>query len=472
MRQINYFEKLFYPKTVAIIGASEKRNWQYKGVLERGFTGEVYLVSKSCKEIKFSKNGKEIITKKCLEDISEIPDGIDHTIISVNRSLLIEIVKQCVKKKFHTIHIFSAGTGEFDKKGEEIEDEIFNIIKNSATRAIGPNCMGVYSTGGKISYNPQFKGLIGDVAFVSQSGDLTDRVVETLTHRGVNFSTVASIGNSISLTVADFIEYFDSDNKTKTIAVYMEGFPRWRKFEGRRLLDVLKKCKKPVIMLRSGITEKGRKSAKSHTGSLTTNNNIWNAVYSQTNTIPVRSIEDFIDTLFAFSYCKNLIPKINGLVLATWSGGAATVATDLITQMGVGMPEIQEPLRSRLKDLLKAGSTANPIDLPFISGTDKYFEICKSIIKEKYVGGIMLETFVPYQKNGKGLEQHFLRFKALKILCNQLKKPIFFSIPTIYATNSDDFIKKLIEIEIPFFQNFERGAKAFLNLYKYQKSKK
>ena len=132
MEQINYFEKLFYPKTIAFIGASNKRMWQVKGYVDRDFPGKFYIVS---------KGSEKIFDIECLKDVSELPDGIDLTIIAVNRDQLVNVVKQCINKNFATIHIFSAGTGEFDEEGKKIEDELYKMLKNSSTRAIGPNCM-------------------------------------------------------------------------------------------------------------------------------------------------------------------------------------------------------------------------------------------------------------------------------------------------------------------------------------------
>jgi acyl-CoA synthetase (NDP forming) len=464
VENINYFEKLFYPKSIAFIGASSKRIWQLKGLFNRGFAGDIYLVS---------KGSDELFGRKCYKDITEIPDGIDHAIIGVNRNILLEIVKECIKKKFSTIHIFSAGTGEFDEKGRKIEDELFEILNNSSTRAIGPNCMGLYSTGGKFSYSPYFKAEpVGNVAFVSQSGDLTDRTIESLNELGVNFSVAASIGNSISLNISDFIEYFNSDNKTDIIGIYFEGFSRYRKSQGRRLLKVLKNNKKPLIMLRSGVTEQGKRSVNSHTGSLTTSRKIWNAVYAQTNIIPVRSLEELIETIQAFYYCKYILPTVNGIILITWSGGTATVATDLISEIGVDVPEIQDPAMSKMKQMIRIGSTLNPLDLPWVSGSDTYNKIIKIAADEPYIGGIFLETFAPSEEWGMG-DDYLTRLLELKNYCVNLGKPFFISLP--YggnAVNREKFKNKILGMGIPIFPSFDRAARAFLNLYKFQKKMK
>jgi len=212
VEQINYFEKLFYPKTIAFIGASNKRMWQVKGYVDRDFPGKFYIVS---------KGNEKIFGIECLKDISELPDGIDLAIIAVNRDQLIDVVKQCINKNFATIHIFSAGTGEFDEEGKKVEDKLYNMLRNSSTRAIGPNCMGLYSTGGRFAFNPSFKAdPVGNVVFISQSGDLTERFVQHLNYLGVDFSAAASIGNSISLNVTDLIQYFNKDKNTEIICLF------------------------------------------------------------------------------------------------------------------------------------------------------------------------------------------------------------------------------------------------------------
>lgn len=459
MAQINYFEKLFFPKTIAYIGASNKRKWQLYGLIDRGFTGKLYFVSKGT---------KEILGIKCYNDVLDLPDGIDLAIIAVNRDQLIDVVKKCIEKKFATIHIFSAGTGEFDNEGKEIEEELFSLIKNSSTRAIGPNCMGLYSTGGRFSFNSSFKAdPVGNVSFISQSGDLTERFVGVLNYLGVNFSAAASIGNSISLNATDLIQFFNLDDMTEIIAVYLEGFSKYHKNEGRRLLNVLKNINKPVILLRSGKTKEGKRSAESHTGNLTTNNHVWNALISQTNTISVRSFEELIDTTLAFYYYNDTMVRKTGILLMTWSGGNATIATDLITELGANVPEFQKSTQEELKELIRFGSIKNPLDLPWKNFSDEYTKIAKIAIKDPNIGGVFAESYRPHG-NEEILENYFENLLYLKNYCKQLGKLFFLSLPFTDYQKKEEFKRKIIEMEIPLFPSFERAAKAFTNLYKYQ----
>ncbi|MFW9896192.1 MAG: CoA-binding protein [Candidatus Thorarchaeota archaeon] len=462
MEQINYFEKLFYPKSIAIIGASKKRMWQLQGYVDRNFQGDLYFVS---------KRHDKLLGVDCVKDVDDLPNNIDHAIIAVNRDQLVEIVKKCINKKFATIHIFSAGTGEWDQEGRKIEYKIYNLLKKSKTRAIGPNCLGLYSTGGRFSFNPSFKAdPVGNVAIISQSGDLTERFVGNLNYLGVNFSVGASIGNSISINVTDLIQYFNSDDRIEIISIYFEGFSRYHQNEGRRLYNVLKETNKPVIFLRTGKTEAGKRSAESHTGSLTTLNQIWDAVFSQTNTIQVRTFEELVETTLAFNYCKDYLPEEKGILLMTWSGGNATIATDLIIQLGATIPEFSDETKAKLRNLIRFGGVVNPLDLPWKNFSDEYSKIAEIAIKEPYIGGVLAETYQPYDINS--WENYFDNLRFLKELCREQKKPFFLSLPFTSFQNRENYRKRIIDMSVPIFNSFESAAKAFLNLYVYNKKRK
>ncbi len=461
MKTKEYMKKLFYPESLAYIGATSRRVWNIMGVIERGYKGDIYLVS---------EKDEEILGMKCYKSISELPDKIDLAVIAITKSKVKPIIKQCIEKKFYTLHIFSAGLGEYDEPGIELEHEIHEMLKNSDTRAIGPNCMGVYSTGGRISYHPNFSKKIcesGCLAFVSHSGDLTSRYVTDCNNYGINFSVAASIGNTISLKFSDFIDYFSSDEKTDIISGYFEGFSQFREFEGRDLLKVLKENKKPTLILRGGVTEKGAKTASSHTGSISSNSKIWNSVVAQTGIINVATFEELMDSTIAFYYCKGLYPKVNSLILITWSGGTASLGVDRIINLGVDIPEIQDPARSEMQSMISIGSVANPLDLPWIGHEEKYPEICKIAIKEPYVGGVIIEAFAPRDFD----DHHMLHHNNIMKIANYTReegKPFLMSLPHIRGAQREKYKDILIKDKIPVFPSVERAARAFSNMYKYK----
>ncbi|MHA1800013.1 MAG: CoA-binding protein [Candidatus Helarchaeota archaeon] len=456
----NFINRMFYPKSIAIIEASSKRPWQVQGIIEQNFKGDLYLIS---------KKEEEIFGIKCYKDVSDIPDGIDHAILAVNRNKLKSLVVECIEKKFRTLHIFTAGGSEFDEKGEEIEYELYEIINRSNTATIGPNCMGIYCPEGRISYSPLFsKEIDGSIAFVSHSGDITTQYVMMENSNGVKFSKVASIGNSIDLKIADFINYYNEDEKTKIISVYFEGLSRFDKNDGKKLLAALRNTKKPVLFLRGGTSEVGKRSILSHTGTIASSNDIWNAIFKQTNTIKLDSYEDLLDNTAAFYFYKDNYPKVKSILLIVWSGGKAVLSTDAISALGIDIPEIKEPKKTQLKEMISIGSVENPLDLPWIFRQDKFIKICKLAMEEDYIGGIILEVLAP-----KEIDDRFLRvfnnIVEVSKSSSRMKKPFFLSLPfSIFYDSREELKNRFIKNNIAVFPSIFRAARSFLKMYEYQ----
>ncbi|MFX1376313.1 MAG: hypothetical protein ACFFA0_10900 [Promethearchaeota archaeon] len=477
MTQIDFYKKLFYPKTLAFIGANPRRIWHLGGYVTRFPKDSLYIVTDYYDEL-MEKNEELIDGVSIYKDISDIPDEIDHTVISVSRNRLIKTIKKCLEKKFYTIHVFSAGTGEFDEKGFKIEAELYELFKNNEnSRLLGPNCMGIYSPRGKFSYTDRFSEQPGNFALVSQSGDLTTRIVTSLNERGVYLSFAASVGNSISLRTSDLIEFYDKDENTDVILSYMEGFSQFRKseFEGRIFFDSLKNIKKPLLLLKGGISELGKRAAGSHTGSLASQNEIWNCIFKQTNAIPIESYEELINTAVLFRFCFDCEPKHNSLLLMTYSGGSSVLGVDEIARLnaGIDVPAIREPTHSKMKELIRVGSITNPLDLPDIRDDEIRFELIKLAVSEEYISGVVQLSTGPRFRGGKidkeEEEKYYKELVRYKETCNKLGKPFMVYVPT---SNTADFRERLIDLEIPSFSTFARAAKAFSNLYRYKNPKK
>jgi acyl-CoA synthetase (NDP forming) len=477
LTQIDFFKKLFYPKTLAFIGANPRRIWHLSGYINRFPKDSLYIVTNYYD--KLMENHKDFVKDvKIYKDISEIPDEIDHSVISVSRNRLLDTIKTCLEKKFYTIHVFSAGTGEFDEKGYEIEAELYELFKdNENSRLVGPNCMGIYSPRGKYTYTERFSEKPGNFALVSQSGDLTNQIVASLNNRGVYFSYAASVGNSISLRTSDLINFFNKDENTEVILSYMEGFSQFRKseFEGRIFFESLKNNKKPLLLLKGGLSEMGKRAASSHTGSLASQDAIWNSIFKQTNAIPIISYEELIDTAVLFRFCADCKPKHNSILMLTWSGGSSVLGVDSIDRLnaGINVPAIQEPTHSKMKELIRVGSITNPLDLPDVRDDNIRFELFKLAINEEYISGAIRLTHGPYGWRGRDRdEEEIKRFYddliRYKNICDKLKKPFMLYVPN---SNDKEFREKLIELEIPAFPTFARGAKAFSNLYRFKNSK-
>jgi acyl-CoA synthetase (NDP forming) len=476
LNKIDFFEKLFYPKTLAFIGANPRRIWHLSGYINRFPKDSLYIVTNYYD--KLMENHEEFVKGvNIYKDISEIPDEIDHSVISVSSNRLLETIKTCLEKKFYTIHIFSAGTGEFDEKGFEIEAELYELFKdNENSRLVGPNCMGIYSPRGKFTYTERFSEQAGNFALVSQSGDLTNRIVSSLNYRGVYFSFAASVGNSISLRSSDLIDFYNKDENTDVILSYMEGFSQFRQteFEGRVFFESLKNIEKPLLILKGGISELGKRAASSHTGSLASQDQIWNSLFKQTNAIPIVSLEELLDTAVLFRFCSHCKPKHNNILMITWSGGSSVLGVDSITRLnaGIDVPAIREPTHSKMKELIRVGSITNPLDLPDVRDENVRFELFKLAVSEEYISGAIRLSSGPkwrgMDQDKEAVERFYADLLRYKEACDKLGKPFMITVPN---SNDEDFRNKLIELEIPSFGSFSRAAKAFSNLCRYKNSK-
>jgi len=270
-KTIEALDALFYPKNLAIYEASEKLWYFMMGLEELKFDkNKLYLISPL---------NEEVAGIKCYKSLKDVPeDTIDHLILSVGRNRIVESLKTILsQKKIKSIHIFTAGMGESDKDGVEIEKQVKDILNNDTdTRATGPNGMGVYSAKGHLAYEPLLPKEPGNISLVFQSGDLHSQMVRLGSIRhGLRYSKGVSIGNCIDLQISDLLEYYNNDDDTDLILVYFEGFNSLHPNEGRKLLDVFKGMKKPVLFMNGGSTERSQTAALSHTGSIGTNQKIW-----------------------------------------------------------------------------------------------------------------------------------------------------------------------------------------------------
>ena len=265
------FDVLFNPKNVMIIEAKEKVGFFISGFKRQGFDlSNLYLVS---------PNKEELYNIKCYSSIDDVPvDDLDLVILSIRREFLIQSLNEILtKKNVKYIHIFTAGTGESGKVGKQIELEIKQIMNDHEnTRAIGPNCMGLYSPRGKIAYYSSFPVERGNIGLIFQSGDLHSKMVKFGSFKyGLTFSLGVSIGNCVDIQISELVRYYNNDEETDMICVYFEGISQFHKKEGINLFRVLKNVRKPVFFMRGGKTTRGQSAVLTHTGSVATDKRIF-----------------------------------------------------------------------------------------------------------------------------------------------------------------------------------------------------
>ncbi len=467
---------LFNPTSVAIYEAKQNISFFLKGFKRQNFNFEkIYLVSPKLEE--FSG-------LKCYKTFDNIPeDTIDLLILSIRRGLLIESLKNILsKKKVRLIHIFTAGTGEFDDIGLEIESQIKEILDNyTFTRAIGPNCMGLYSPRGRTAYYPSFPVERGNIGLIFQSGDLHSKMIKFGSRRyDLRFSVGVSVGNCIDLQISEILEYFNKDDETDVICVYFEGISPFHKNEGKKLFSVLKKMRKPVLFMRGGRTKRGQSAVLTHTGSLATKSNIWEAIYKQTPSIEVPpSLDDLIDYAYLLSsyiarFKKDkkeiFYPEDKRALVILWSGGFGILATDTLTELGLKLPYFEGKTLEKLKEVypIKIGSLSNPFDLPWIIHQKVFVDVCKAGIDEN-IDLVIFETDSWKDLEGDPFKAYYKNLLELRKHVESLNK-IFLIILHQYPSQSQAiFYKMLIKDNFMVYPTIETAAKSFLKLYEYGK---
>jgi len=460
MEKVNELEEVFYPKSVAIIGASVESSPFFLPMSKGKLKGKVFLVNPKY---------EELLGMKCYPSILDIPDPIHYAIMAVPAKVVLDAIKECIKKGVKTAHIFSSGFSETGEKYRiELEKELTKISKGKI-RVIGPNCMGVYCPDSGLYFIEGQPEESGPVGFVSQSGTFAVDLTTMGKSRDIRFSKVVSYGNAIDLDSSDFIAYLGEDPKTKIIVTYIEGVK-----DGRKFFNVLKKVarKKPVIALKGGRTKEGARAASSHTGALAGPKEIWEALFKQTGAISVKSFEELEDTTLAFLYSP--FPKGRKTSIISVSGGLSVVETDSCVEVGLEIPQFSDDTIERLKEIIPIAGTSvkNPLDAwpAFVYGMLP--DVISIVASDENINSIILEMrMVRFSPTAPfATLEDFIKAVAEKChsIRDQLKKPMMISISTY--TPPEIAYKCQVTFQnadLPVYSSIQRAAKAIFNLYTY-----
>lgn len=433
-------EKFFYPKSVAVIGASrEERKIGFvllKNLKEK-FKGKVYPVN---------PNAKEILGLKSFPSVLNIDDEIDLAIVAVKASIVPSILEECGKKGIKNVLIISAGFSESGEEGKKLEKELVEIAKENKIRIVGPNTIGIYNP--EVNLDATFfldsdveKPKEGNVSFFSQSGTIAVLAMENFSKNGIGVSKVVSYGNGCDINECDLIEYFSKDEKTKVIAGFIEGIK-----DGKRFLEVIKKCKKPIILLKGGKTETGARAVASHTSSMAGDYKVFSNVMKQFGVIEANTWEELIDLVKIFSNLEKVSGK--NLAIITNAGGFGVLASDEAEKNGIKLKEPSEKLKEELRKVLPSyASLRNPIDIIADADSERYRNVFKIMEKYKEFDIYLIIVLVQVPSIDENIVEAILSFKKPKVVVISGKKA-----KTIY--------ERMIENKIPVFESPERAIKA------------
>lgn len=450
-------DSLFHPKHIAFIGASEKSRFGSMLYLP-AFKTSIWANAFYPVNPKYDT----ILDWKCYPSVLDIPFPVDTAYISVKTKVIPEILKQCVKKNIKWVIIFSSGFSETgDKEGLRLEGVIKDIIKNSNTRVIGPNCLGPFngSFGMAFSFNT-YRGVPGNVSFMSQSGGHLNQLIHAGFKRDIRFRYGISFGNQIDLNAIDFMEFYRKDEQTKVIAAYLESFGSG---DGYNFYEQLKKTtrNKPVIIWKGGYTEDGLRAAFSHTGAIASDIRLWNSMIKQTGAVIVRDNEEFWNTIKTFEllYPKYL-PSGRRIGIVTPGGGSSVNTTDLLNSHHLSVPELTYESQEKISQILPYENVniKNPVDLGALGFVVDVFVKCINVVKEDQNIDILILPLWP----------HFIYshvFKRLALLQKTTPKPIIICMPSIsdsieIAQRFSSAKKHLHENRILYYFNLRDAARS------------
>jgi acetyl coenzyme A synthetase (ADP forming)-like protein len=385
---IESLDAIFRPKSVAVIGASTQRGSIGREIVHNLISGDFHG-----KLFPVNPKADYIHSIKAYRSILDVPDPVDLAVVVVPAKVVEAVAEECGQKGVGGLVIISAGFREIGPEGAERERRVIEICDRYGMRIVGPNCLGVFNAEPDVTLNATFAPgvpLSGPVGFVSQSGALGIAIWTEMQRRNVGFSQFASIGNKADITGNDLIEYWEHDDRTKLIALYIESFGNPRRFTtlARRVSP-----KKPILMVKSGRTEAGARAASSHTGALSGMDRATDALIRQTGVIRARTIDDMMALILGFARCP--LPKGRRVAVLTNAGGPGIMATDALVGHGMEQAAIDDETRGRLQERLPVeASVSNPIDMIASADTENFRE-CLRILLQSHEVDIAIVAFVP-----------------------------------------------------------------------------
>lgn len=444
-------DAIFSPKSVAVVGATEKEGSVGRTILWN-------LISSSFGGVVFPVNPtrKSVLGIQAYPSLQDIPEKIDLAVIVTPAPTVPGIIQQCADLGVPGAIIISAGFKEIGPEGLALEEQILSIARKSGMRIVGPNCLGVMNA--RKGLNATFaKGMArpGEVAFLSQSGALGTAVLDWSFEANVGFSAFVSVGSMMDVDWGDLIYYLGDDPNTKSIVIYMESIGNARSF-----LSAAREVarSKPIFVIKPGRTEGAAKAAASHTGSLTGSDAVLDAAFKRCGVLRVDTIQEVFSMADVLS--KQPLPKGPRLTMVTNAGGPGVLATDALLSTGGQLTEISDEAIKQLNKILPAAwSHGNPIDVLGDAGADRYAKSLEIAAEDANSDG-MLVILTP-----QAMTESTKTAQLLTQYATSTGKPLLAS----WMGGEDVAVglQLLKQAGIPAFAYPDTAAQAFTSMWRY-----
>lgn len=440
-------EDLFDIHSVAVVGASENPvklgNAIMQNLLSYGFQGTIYPVN---------PHAETILNLKVYPSLDAISDHIDCVIIVIPAPLVKGIVEECVKKGVELVIIESAGFRESGEEGLHMEEEIQQVIKGTNTRILGPNCLGYIDANRKIdtTFAANFPAS-GEVSFISQSGAVGTSFLDWVMGNGLGIHTFVSVGNKLDLNENIFLSLMKSE---KVVGCYIEDV-----YDGKEFIRIGKEMnkKRPVVLLKPGVSDAAVKAIASHTGALAGEHAVFSTVCKQYGYSEVSTLGAMFNTIKAFAWTG--IPKGNAIAIVTNAGGPAVITTDLIGQYGMRIADLSDETKEVIEHALPEGSHIhNPVDLIGDALSERYRVGIEALMKDEGVDAVIV-LLTP---------QLMTEIETTAKVIGEMKK---YDKPILASFIGGSLVEKGIEVltseKIPAFQFPEQAVEVLAAMVSY-----
>ncbi|MGO0123038.1 acetate--CoA ligase alpha subunit [Desulfothermobacter acidiphilus] len=398
-------EALFRPRSVAVVGASQDRtkigNIIVRNILASGYRGKIYPINPRAEEVE---------GLRCFPSVTAVGAGaVDLAVIAVPATAVLEVARDCGKAGVKVLVVISAGFRETGKEGLAKEQELVSICREHGMRLLGPNCVGVTDTHAPL--NASFAAGFphqGEIAFISQSGAMLVAILDWSLKENIGFSQFVSMGNKADLNETDLIEAAANDPNTKVILCYLEDIK-----EGQRFLEVAEQVtlEKPVVVLKSGVSEAGAKAASSHTGALAGSNVAYDTAFRQVGVIRVDTMRELFDLAVVFA--RQPVPRGKKVAIVTNAGGAGIVAADSVERQGLEMARFdRETLEELRNQLPPASNIFNPVDVLGDARRDRYEAALNQVLGDDNTDGVIVITCPTAVSDPEGVAQTMIELHA------------------------------------------------------------
>src|SRR6185503_7660296 len=352
-------DRLLHPRSVAVFGASDSKD-KFGGrimhfLVRHGFPGEIYPIN---------LRRPEVLGRRAYPEIGAAPAGVDVAILAVPGGSLVESVTAAAAAGVGCCVIISTGFAEAGVEGAARQAALVEIARRSGMRLVGPNCMGLIVPHHRLALCSSVvldteRLRDGPIGLISQSGALMVSIFDRAGSDGIGFRHCVSLGNQVDLEICDFLEYLVEDAATEAICLYVEGLLDGARF--RRGLAAARAAGKPVLVVKTGRTEAGVRSARSHTASLAGAYEVFEAVCREEGAVLARDPDDMVRA--AHFLVRHRRPRRGGVGVISSSGGGTGIASDRLTELGMPLAVLTPGTRAALGELLLPPQADNPIDL-------------------------------------------------------------------------------------------------------------